>query len=86
METGVWDLLLPRKGESWKAGGPDVESKVKVTVLQQLPKAREQAAASVDAFLRQQEADEGRKADILVLPENWLGARGSVRSPLGACS
>jgi hypothetical protein len=73
--------LLPARVEGWRGAGGT--SKVKVTVLQQLSKARHEAAASVDAFLHAQLKREGRTADILILPENWLGASGHVRAFLG---
>lgn len=66
--------LLPARAEGWRGSGG--AAKVKVTVLQQLPKAGKAAAASLDTFLHTQLQRDGRKADILILPENWLGASG----------
>jgi hypothetical protein len=70
--------LLPARAEGWRGAGG--AAKVKVTVLQQLPKAGKEAAASLDTFLHTQLQRDGRKADILILPENWLGARGHVHT------
>jgi len=59
-------------------------AKVKVTVLQQeiWPQGDEQAAPIVDAFLERQHRQEGRKADILILPEGWLSSPRKVFDPL----
>ncbi|KAL6072598.1 hypothetical protein QOT17_005419 [Balamuthia mandrillaris] len=45
---------------------------IKVTVLQLCPLNGERMAAGLDGFLAQQERVEGRKADVVIFPENSL--------------